>query len=187
MSMILLAARSEANPAVGAIMAVVFLVVVVALVLRESTAQYHIVRKGSLPYCPRCNRQISMKRDHCRACGYRFKTYGDSQQSARTAANHTAGRLEAESTKEAEERLRLGELAAKERAEKRIALAAARRAERRAERDMRYRAKGVEPGPWAWFKVLPDVVQAIMLGLAFAIPTVAVLVALWSALAPSAP
>ena len=52
---------------------------------------------------------------------------------------------------------------------------------------MRYRAKGVEPGPWAWFKVLPDTVQAIMIGLAFAIPTVAVLVAIWFALAPSAP
>ena len=140
-----------------------------------------------MPYCPRCNRQISLSRDHCRSCGYRFKTFGSTQTKAGTEAKRGVGHLEAESAKLAEERRRLGEIAARERAEHRIALEAARRSERRAERDMKYRAKGVEPGPWAWFKVLPDVTQALLLGLGFSMPTVAVLVALWSALAPSAP
>jgi hypothetical protein len=43
-------------------------------------------------------------------------------------------------------------------------------AARLAERDAAYRAKGVEPGPWAWFWVLPDLTQAILLGVTFAIP-----------------
>jgi len=46
MSMLLLAAHSEASPAAAFLAFVVFVVIVVALVLRESTAQYHIVRKG---------------------------------------------------------------------------------------------------------------------------------------------
>jgi len=61
-------------------------------------------------------------------------------------------------------------------------MASAARAERRAERDKAYRAKGVEPGPWAWFKVLPDVTQAILLGLAFAVPAVAILAVAFFAL-----
>jgi hypothetical protein len=54
---------------------------------------------------------------------------------------------------------------------------AAKQAARRAERDKAYRAKGVEPGPLAWFKVLPDLIQAIVLGLLLAIPSAAILIA----------
>lgn len=49
----------------------------------------------------------------------------------------------------------------------------AARASRRAERDDAYRAAGIEPGPLAWFKALPEVTQAILLGLAFAAPAAA--------------
>jgi hypothetical protein len=41
-----------------------------------------------------------------------------------------------------------------------------------AERDKAYRAKGVKPGPWAWFRVLPEWVQAVALGLAAPAPII---------------
>lgn len=47
---------------------------------------------------------------------------------------------------------------------------------RRAEKEAAYRAKGIEPGPFAWFRALPDVTQSILLGLAVAIPAVAILI-----------
>jgi hypothetical protein len=59
------------------------------------------------------------------------------------------------------------------------------RAERRrlwwAERDKAYRAKGVKPGPWAWFQVLPEWVQAVALGLAAPAPIIVAIV-IWQTL-----
>jgi hypothetical protein len=69
----------------------------------------------------------------------------------------------------------------------------ARRAERRAaaesrkaQRDAFYRTKGVEPGPWAWFKVLPDLAHAILLELAFWVPAVAITLGLLQTVLPLA-
>ena len=42
-------------------------------------------------------------------------------------------------------------------------------------RNKAYRAMGIEPGPFAWFKALPDVVQALTIGLVLAIPASAFL------------
>ncbi len=53
-------------------------------------------------------------------------------------------------------------------------IAEERRAALRAMRDKTYRARGIEPGPWAWFHALPDVVQAVLLGLVFAVPALAI-------------
>jgi hypothetical protein len=39
-----------------------------------------------------------------------------------------------------------------------------------AERDEAYRERGIEPGPLAWFRALPDVAQAVLMGLAFTAP-----------------
>lgn len=44
-------------------------------------AQYDIRYKGGAPYCPRCNRQVSLRREYCRCCGYAFVTY-------RSQSNH---------------------------------------------------------------------------------------------------
>jgi len=44
----------------------------------------------------------------------------------------------------------------------------------KAQRDAFYRARGVEPGPWAWFRVLPDLAQAVLLGLSLSVPAVAI-------------
>ena len=46
------------------------------------------------------------------------------------------------------------------------------RAVRREFRAAYYRERGVEPGPLAWYRVLPDWQQAIVLGLAIAAPAV---------------
>jgi hypothetical protein len=40
---------------------------------------------------------------------------------------------------------------------------------RRAERIGAYKACGIEPGPWAWFKALSDLAQALVPGIAFSI------------------
>lgn len=42
---------------------------------------------------------------------------------------------------------------------------------RRTERDEAYRARGIEPGPMAWFRALPEVAQAAVLGAAIIVPT----------------
>jgi hypothetical protein len=52
----------------------------------------------------------------------------------------------------------------------------ATRAARRQERDKAYIAKGVEPGPLAWYRVLPALTQAILLGLTFAVPSTVILI-----------
>jgi hypothetical protein len=47
---------------------------------------------------------------------------------------------------------------------------------RKLDRDAAYRARGVEPGPFAWYQVLPELGQAAVMGLALAVPVVAVVV-----------
>jgi hypothetical protein len=51
-----------------------------------------------------------------------------------------------------------------------------RRAERRVAREAYYREHGIEPGPLAWYRVLPDWQQAVLLGVAFAGPAVGLIV-----------
>ncbi len=47
---------------------------------------------------------------------------------------------------------------------------------RRADREAELRAKGIEPGPMAWFKELPDLTQALLLGIAITIPVLVAMV-----------
>ena len=47
---------------------------IVALV-NQSTAHYDVVIKGGVPYCPKCNRQVTYRRDYCRCCGYNYVSY----------------------------------------------------------------------------------------------------------------
>jgi hypothetical protein len=46
-------------------------------------------------------------------------------------------------------------------------------------RDKRLRSMGIEPGPMAWYRVLPDWLQAILLGVAVAVPVGVVLIAIF--------
>jgi hypothetical protein len=54
-------------------------------------------------------------------------------------------------------------------------------AEHRAKRDEAYRAMGIEPGPMAWYRELPEIGQAILLAGAIIVPvmTVGLLVIHW--------
>jgi hypothetical protein len=101
-----------------------------------------------------------------------FRRRRDSNYERDVAA---AAQLEAQRTAEAKaQRERRAQAEAAAQREYEAALAA-----RRASRDAAYRAKGIEPGPLAWFKALPDTMQAIFLGLAFAIPMAGFLIFLF--------
>jgi len=60
------------------------------------------------------------------------------------------------------------------------------RAASRAEREAYLRSRGVEPGPFAWYGLLPDWGQAIVLGLTLAVPLVLFLVVVFRPSAPPA-
>lgn len=157
------------------VIGIIFLVVVILIALiHRALANYDVVVKGGLPYCPRCNRQVSYRRQHCRACGYQFVTYG-SRPAGRTSQGEEGPRVArrptaAEEVGAAEWQRREEARAAAERA--RLQEEQHRREIERSQRESYYRQRGVEPGPWAWFGVLPDWVQAILLGLAISTPVV---------------
>lgn len=125
-------------------------------------AHYNVVVRNGAWYCPRCNRQVSQRRDHCRSCGYTFITYGhvpEPEHIREARARRVHAELENLRAEEAEEIRRRDE----------------EREARRAERDAYYRSRGVEPGRWAWFYLLPDWLQPILVGIALAIPTAIVI------------
>jgi len=55
----------------------IVVVVVIALIswVIQGPAIYDLNDKGGAPYCPRCNRQVSLRRQYCRSCGYTFVSY----------------------------------------------------------------------------------------------------------------
>ena len=80
--LVLFAARhhKEGDPVLAAIGAIITLVCVAVLMVREMGASYNVVTKRGVPHCPLCGRQVSFRRDHCRSCGYSFKSYGSSSR-----------------------------------------------------------------------------------------------------------
>lgn len=54
----------------------------------------------------------------------------------------------------------------------------ARAREREEARLQWYRDRGIEPGSFAWFKAMPELAQAVILGVAIAVPAVFILVTL---------
>ena len=58
-------------------LAFVVAIIIIAAIIGAGTRCEVIVRNG-LPYCPNCNRQVTYRRDHCRACGHVYKYYGKS-------------------------------------------------------------------------------------------------------------
>ena len=87
-------------------------------------------------------------------------------QSAKPISNYKR-KLDAEQEKELERKNRLKKIS-----EELEAIRLAVRLRRRAEREEYYRERGVKPGPWAWFQVLPEWLQAILLGLAISVPVI---------------
>lgn len=151
-------AKGHASPeeqAVGLLLiAVIVVITLVAGAIRSATTAFDVNYKNGVPYCPRCNRQVSYRRDYCRACGY--KLY---QPIQREAPAETRPLFLTPPTPKGpppapkpppppsvlSERARL-------------------RREAREARLQELEAKGITPGPTAWFWLLPDWAQPIVLG-----------------------
>lgn len=52
--------------------ALIGLAVYICMLIDES--KLHVVFRDGLPFCPRCNRQVSLRRQVCRACGLDLRT-----------------------------------------------------------------------------------------------------------------
>ena len=141
------------------------ILILVSYIVRATTSNLEVNTRKGVPYCRGCGKQVSYRHDHCRACG--VSLYVAKQAPARDAlavdALRNAERLNNEAIRKNAERWRLEQ-------ERRVADRKAARAARRAARDDVYRSRGINPGPWAWFQALPEVAQAVLLGLAFALP-----------------
>lgn len=168
----LLAKGGQASPTEQLICFIFLAVVVIIALITNGLKTYNVNVKGGLPYCKNCGRQVSYRRDYCRACGVKFVSYGmpSSQESDHDQEGYeqlielgVQSRLKAE----AEERRRDKESRRQQRKEK--------KEQRRESRNEWYSARGIEPGPFAWFKVLPEIVRLIILGVLFALPFVVVL------------
>jgi hypothetical protein len=171
----ILAARGQTSGAEFVIGLVVILVVFLVGILAQASAHYDVLVKNGLPYSPRCNRQVSYRREYCRACGYKYKSFGGPPVDA------AVGQRNARQTAEA--RQIAWEHREAERLEKKR-LAEAEKAARRAERDKAYRAMGIEPSPWAWYQALSAVKQAVILGLAVGLPAGLAVIVLFRILSP---
>jgi RNA polymerase subunit RPABC4/transcription elongation factor Spt4 len=174
----ILAAHGQTSGAEFVIGLVVILVVFLVGILAQASAHYDVFVKNGLPYCSRCNRQVSYRREYCRACGYKYKTFGGLPVDTTVEQSNASQRAEA--------RRLAWKLREAERHEKKRATEAVKAA-RRAERDKAYRAMGIEPGPWAWYQALPVLKQAIVLGLAFGLPAGLALIVLFRFLSPFGP
>jgi hypothetical protein len=166
--MILFAAQSG-DPIAGLFIVILCGICLIALILTALRtnfyhATYNVVIRGGAPYCPRCNRQVSYRREQCRSCGHVYVTYGPSPEEAERQQGARRKRAEAEWVKQ--QRIERS----KEAEARRLQEAEERRRARRAERDAYYLDRGVKPGPWAWYRVLPDWQQAILFGLFIAVP-----------------
>lgn len=169
-SLVLLAKRSGSSPEeiVFGLMLVLGALAIVAIVASiNGEAHYDVRTRNGAPYCPRCNRQVSYRRDHCRCCGYQFVSYGPSAEEVRIKHAEEQRRRE----DEAQEKLQKKRLAAESRK-----LREERRMLRQVEWDRYFLRRGIEPGPLAWYYVLPEWAQPILLGLALGIPIAGLLV-----------
>jgi hypothetical protein len=99
-----------------------------------------------------------------------YVTYGPSPEEAERQQGARRKRAEAEWVRQ--QRIERS----KEAEARRLQEAEERRRARRAECDAYYLDRGVKPGPWAWYQVLPEWQQAILLGLSIAVPVVGLIV-----------
>jgi hypothetical protein len=96
MSLQLILASKAEGDLVVAIVGGVIGVVVLLLFVAYGSPHYDVINRGGAPYCPKCNRQVSYRREYCRCCGYKFVSYG--------ASPEEAARVNEEKAKEARER-----------------------------------------------------------------------------------
>jgi hypothetical protein len=182
---LLFAAKHQQSPEVAVITAILGVVACVIALVGALNKSQNAVWKNGVAYCPKCGKQISFKnsRTHCRSCGYNLVQLQPVPSSPQPKAHQATARRKYERVllpQDLQERLEQERLRDEDSRRTRQEEAAALRKKR----DDEYRAKGVEPGPWAWLFVLPDVTQAILLGLAFATPAVLILILVLRAILP---
>lgn len=172
--------KADAVIAVVIVGLVIFVVFLLVLIAANRAAHYDVVVKGGVPYCPKCNRQVSYRREYCRCCGYKFVSY--------EAAPEDATRVSEEKAKKAWEQRQQDAWADKQARladEERRVLNHERtraREERKALRDTYYLDRGITPGPFAWFWLLPDWLRAIIVGIGLSIAVVIPMFFIWSGL-----
>lgn len=154
---------------VGLLFLVGVVIAALIVVAIQGPARYDVIIKGGAPYCPRCNRQVTYRRDRCRSCGYVYVFHGPTPEEASQERQRSV--LE---EKRSEERQQREAELLKQRREQRQA----ERERKREERNAYYLARGINPGPLAWYFVMPDWAQAITLGVAVAVIPVLVIVIL---------
>ena len=148
-NVLILAAKHESPEAAlfGTLLGIVACVLAVIAALNKNQ---NAVWKNGVPYCPICGKQISLKSS---------RTIAD--RADITWSNHQPhqgprSRTRAERPRHAFRALPIRRANAKrERRTTKGAEAERQRLEEevlriRTEREMKYRAKGIEPGPWAW-------------------------------------
>src|SRR5689334_18571453 len=70
---------------------VVFVAVcLIVCLIYNAGSTWHVNVRNGLPYCPNCNRQVSYRRDYCRACGHKTRTFGGNP----AAAAHNDGKAD---------------------------------------------------------------------------------------------
>jgi hypothetical protein len=87
--MIIFCARGGGEFLIGLIF--IAIVALISLIAGANNQKWVVVRNG-LPYCPNCNRQVSLKaaRPCCRACGFDLTKPPASVQAAREKAEKEA-------------------------------------------------------------------------------------------------
>src|SRR5262245_35617262 len=72
----ILAARGQTSGAEIVIGIIFILVIAVTSIIVGANTRFDVRIRNGLPHCPRCNRQVTFRRDRCRSCGYQFRTFG---------------------------------------------------------------------------------------------------------------
>jgi rRNA maturation endonuclease Nob1 len=91
-NILILAAKHPDSPEVQLFTLCLVLVALVVAVIAAINKSQNVNWKNGVPYCPGCNRQVSLKnsQSYCRSCGYNLV------QSPNQARTSTEGRREAE-------------------------------------------------------------------------------------------
>ena len=106
----------------------------------------------------------------CLKCGNQWQPGSQEEADQRAAGNAAA------QDRAAQDKQRAADLMAEQARRERALEHEERLRERREAREKFYRSRGVEPGPFAWFKVWPDWLQFVSIGLLVSLPLVVVLV-----------
>jgi len=70
-----LLAKRQGSPEETLVTTVLSIVAVIIYLIYAMGSTIDVNVKNGRPHCPQCGRQVSFRREHCRACGYRFRQF----------------------------------------------------------------------------------------------------------------